>query len=100
MARCSPILFVLLALIPLYCALDCRKFSFAPACRGIMLKRSGAHQIVDTEAKEMEMAEKLKKEEILMRIWNAIQEEGASKDGCVNIHWLKAKLLEPDFESF
>ncbi|KHJ96691.1 hypothetical protein OESDEN_03344 [Oesophagostomum dentatum] len=38
------ILFVFLSLIPIALSLDCRKFSFAPACRGIMLKRSEASE--------------------------------------------------------
>ncbi|EYC35758.1 hypothetical protein Y032_0989g3304 [Ancylostoma ceylanicum] len=38
------ILFLFLTLIPVALGLDCRKFSFAPACRGIMLKRSEAHE--------------------------------------------------------
>ncbi|PIO66938.1 hypothetical protein TELCIR_11331 [Teladorsagia circumcincta] len=80
------LLFLIAAVIPLAYALDCRKFSFAPACRGIMLKRSEAAE-VESPLDLDQLAQNL---EALSWVLRLAEAEGI-KD-CVPISWIKHKL--------
>uniref|UniRef100_A0A0K0D4K5 Secreted protein n=1 Tax=Angiostrongylus cantonensis TaxID=6313 RepID=A0A0K0D4K5_ANGCA len=71
------ILFLFITLIPLNIALDCRKFSFAPACRGIILKN-----ILVFAYESMVQS--------LSWLFRQAEKEGI-KD-CVPISWIQHKL--------
>ncbi|XGW32723.1 hypothetical protein V3C99_017337 [Haemonchus contortus] len=80
------LLFLIVAIIPLAIALDCRKFSFAPACRGIMLKRS---EVAEVES-PLDLDQLAQNLETLSWILRLAEADGI-KD-CVPLSWIKHKL--------
>ncbi|KAE9415625.1 hypothetical protein Angca_007638, partial [Angiostrongylus cantonensis] len=78
------ILFLFITLIPLNIALDCRKFSFAPACRGIILKRSKATEQEISSVETEQMVQSLS--------WLFRQAEKEGIKDCVPISWIQHKL--------
>uniref|UniRef100_A0A1I7UQ27 Uncharacterized protein n=1 Tax=Caenorhabditis tropicalis TaxID=1561998 RepID=A0A1I7UQ27_9PELO len=93
MARFTPLLLILLALVPLYYSLDCRKFSFAPACRGIMLKRSGGHPMVEQTHPILENAKARELQMMELLIRNIEDEALIANSDCVSMSWLRDRLM-------
>ncbi|KAK6765632.1 hypothetical protein RB195_025506 [Necator americanus] len=80
------ILFVFLSLIAIALSLDCRKFSFAPACRGIMLKRSETTE----QQQSLELYQLAQNLEMLSLLIREAEAEGIKE--CIPISWIRNKL--------